>query len=149
MEKRPNQSLLIAGALLILLGFMLGAVIPVFINPRMALSGHQQGIIAGILLMLFGLSWSYTVFVGHRARLTERFLIGGAYTIWAGTLLGAIFGTSRAMPIAGAGFKGAPWQEICVSIILLFGSISAILGTGLLLSGFVRKAKTKAKNSEP
>jgi hydroxylaminobenzene mutase len=140
VNRQASQPLLIAGALLILLGLVLGAVIPVFTNPRMALSAHQQGIVAGVLLMLFGLAWAHAALASRRARLTERLLIVGAYAIWIGTLLAAAFGTSRATPIAGAGFAGARWQEISVSTVFLLGSLASILGTGLMLSGLVRRA---------
>ena len=116
MDRQPSRPLLIAGVLLILLGMVLGAALPVFTNPRMALSSHQQGIVAGALLVLFGLVWPFSGLVGKRARLARRLLILGAYAIWIGTLLAASFGTSRATPIVGAGYAGARWQEIGVSL---------------------------------
>lgn len=144
VNRQPSQPLLTGGALLILLGLVLGVVIPVFTNPRMALSAHQQGIIAGILLLVFGLAWKHTALVGRRARFTECVLIVGAYTIWSGTLLGAVFGTSRATPIAGAGFVGARWHEIVVSLILLLGSAASLMGTASVLLGLRRRRADRA-----
>jgi hydroxylaminobenzene mutase len=138
--------LVIAGVLLVLFGLVLGAAIPVFVNPRMALSAHQQGVIGGILLVLFGLTWPWTVLSDRQSRVTEQLLKVGAYAIWVGILLAAVFGTSRATPIAGAGFEGDRWQELSVSIVLMFGSLSAVFGTALLLVGLFRGARRSARD---
>jgi hydroxylaminobenzene mutase len=141
MDKKPSQPLLTAGALLILLSFILGMILPVFTNPRMALSAHQQGIIAGILLMLMGFVQSHAILGSISLRHLERLLISGAYSLWTGILFSAVFGTSRATPIAGDGYIGSRWQEISVSIVLLAGSLMLILGLIFLLTGLVRYAK--------
>ncbi len=138
MEGRSNRSLLTAGALLVFLGLILGAALSAFTNPRMALASHQQAIVAGILLMVFGITWQQAELVGRRARLTERILIIGAYALWIGTLLAASFGTSRATPISGAGFVGARWQELSVTLILMLGSVSSLVGVGSVLVGLLK-----------
>lgn len=138
MTGQPNQKLLIAGGLLAFLGLSLGAVLPVFTNPRMALSSHQQGILGGTLMIVFGLAWPCAKLLGRRAVFTERLLVIGGYAIWIGTLLAAGFGTSRATPIAGAGFTGARWQEAVVAIVLLLGSLSTLVGVGSMLVGFTQ-----------
>lgn len=148
MDRHVNESLLTAGALLAFLALLLGMLLPVFANPRMALSAHQQGIVAGILLMVFGLAWSRTGLVGRRARFTEILLTVGAYAIWFGCLLASVFGTSRATPIGGAGFGGARWQEFSVSLILMVGSACAIVGTGSLLLGLLRARRVLHSRSE-
>lgn len=114
----------------------------------MALSSHQQAIVAGILLMLFGLVWPHANLVNRRAHLTERLLVAGAYAIWIGTLLAAVFGTSRATPIAGAGFVGARWQEITVSLILMLGSLASLVGVGSVLFGLMHRTMASAERSE-
>jgi hydroxylaminobenzene mutase len=124
--------------MLVFLGVILGAALSAFTNPRMAVASHQQAIVAGILLMVFAITWLQAGLVGRRARLTERFLIIGAYTIWIGTLLAASFGTSRATPIFGAGFVGARWQELSVALILMLGSVCSIVGVGSVLVGLLR-----------
>ena len=52
MTAKPNYRLLIAGSLLLFFGLLLGGIIPLFTNPRLALSAHNQGIIAGVFLLL-------------------------------------------------------------------------------------------------
>jgi hydroxylaminobenzene mutase len=76
------------------------------------------------------------------SRLVARLVIIGAYALWCGSSLAAIFGTVRATPIAGAGFRGEPWQERTVAVILLIGSLASLAGVGSLLMGLIRGART-------
>ena len=57
------------------------------------------------------------------------------FAIWGALLLGALFGTSRATPIAGAGFEGTAWQEGLVAALLYAGSVGIIVGAGLVFWG--------------
>ena len=57
-------------------------------------------------------------------------------------LLAAAFGTSRATPIAGAGFQGAAWQEWSVAALLYPGSIAIMVGATLVLYGLRRNRTT-------
>ena len=84
--------------------------------------------------------------VKRRAHFTERLLVAGAYAIWIGTLLAAVIGTSRATPIAGAGFAGARWQEITVSLILMLGSLASLVGAGSVLFGLIHRTRASAEN---
>jgi hydroxylaminobenzene mutase len=141
MIKSTNYRLLIAGSLLSLMGLILGGFIPLFTNPRLALSAHEQGIIAGAFLMLLGLVWPYAVFGKIKSETTSVLLIFGTYLIWIGTLLGSILGTSRATPIAGAGFSGTIGQEITVSIVLMAGSVMTIFGMLIVTISLIRKTR--------
>jgi hydroxylaminobenzene mutase len=124
------------------LALLVGATTRLFTNPRMALSAHQQGVAAGTLLMLFGLAWSHARFSLRVSHLAARLVIVGAYALWCGSSLAASFGTGRATPIAGAGFRGEPWQELTVAVILLIGSLASLAGVGSLLMGLIRGART-------
>lgn len=141
MTKSANYRLLIAGSLLCLMSLILGGLIPLFTNQRLALSAHEQGIIAGAFLMLLGLIWPYAVFGNIKSETTSVFLIFGTYLIWVGILLGSILGTSRATPIAGAGFSGSKGQEITVSIILMAGSVMTIIGMLIFTISLIRKTR--------
>jgi len=141
MTKTPNFRLIIAGALLLLMGLTLGGIIPLFTNPRLALSAHEQGIIAGSFLLLLGLVWPHAAFGKIKSESVGMLLIIGTYLIWIGILLGSILGTSRATPIAGEGYSGSKGQEITVSIVLLVGSVLTIFGMLILLISIVREAK--------
>ena len=147
MTKTSDYRLLIAGSILLLLGLILGGIIPLFINPRLALSAHEQGIIAGILLLLLGLVWPYAVFRRISSTALSVLLVIGTYLIWIGILLGSVLGTSRATPIAGDGFSGSTGQEIFVACILMLGSVITILGMLVLLISLVRGAmKSQSDN---
>jgi hydroxylaminobenzene mutase len=140
MIKTPNYRLLIAGALLLLLGLLLGGIIPLFMNPRLALSAHEQGIIAGLFLLLLGLVWPYAIFRRINSAYLSVLLMAGTYLIWIGILVGSILGTSRATPIAGNGFTGSSGQEIVVACLLMVGSVMTIFGMIVLLISLVRGA---------
>jgi hydroxylaminobenzene mutase len=147
MIKTPNYKLLIGGAFLLLLGFLLGGIIPLFLNPRLALSAHEQGIIAGIFLLLLGLVWPYAVFRRINSTVLSGLLLTGTYLIWIGILVGSILGTSRATPIAGDGFAGSNGQEITVASLLMIGSVITIFGMIVLLISLVRGAM-KSQNEK-
>ncbi|MBW6535801.1 MAG: hypothetical protein K0B11_12395 [Mariniphaga sp.] len=46
------------GVFLFLLGLIVGLVVPVLANPRMGLSSHLEGVMNGMLLIIFGLIWN-------------------------------------------------------------------------------------------
>ena len=134
-----NRTLLIGGTILLLGSLVLGIFLPVFENPRMALSAHQVGITGGILIVLMGLAWPHADLREKRARMVERLLLVGPYLIAISCVWGAIFGTSRATPIAGSGYVGERWQEVLVSVGLGIGSIASLIAVYGLLMGFVRR----------
>jgi len=138
MTAKPNYQLLIAGSLLLLCGLTLGGIIPLFTNPRLALSAHNQGIIAGAFLMLMGLVWPYAIFRRINSVAISVFLMIGTYLIWIGILVGSVLGTSRVTPIAGEGFVGSNGQEIAVACILMVGSVMTIFGMLVLVISIVR-----------
>ena len=138
MTETPNYRLLIAGSLLLLFGLLLGGIIPLFTNPRLALSAHEQGIIAGVFLLLLGLVWPYAVFRRINSATASVLLMIGTYLIWIGILVGSVLGTSRITPIAGDGFAGSNGQEIAVACILMVGSVMTIFGMLVLVISLVR-----------
>ncbi len=128
------------GLLLFLLGLLTGALISTFTNPRMGLSAHMAGVQNGMALLLFGLVWPKLDLAPGQAKLAYRLSVFSMYAIWAALSLAAILGTSRATPIAGAGFEGSTLSELSVAALLGAGSVAIIAGTGLLLHGLRRPA---------
>ncbi len=61
MKSDTQQKLLLAGAILFLLGLLSGFVVPFVKNPRMGLSSHLEGVMNGIFLLLVGLLWDRLV----------------------------------------------------------------------------------------
>ncbi len=139
MTQQPMRPLLIGGVLLFLFGLVNGALIPSFTNPRMGLSAHLAGVQNGMVLILFGLLWPY-VTVSTSVLLAAYWLsLYSMYAIWVGLALAAIWGTSRATPIAGAGYSSSPLQESCVQLLLSTGSVAIIIATVCVLLGLINK----------
>lgn len=139
MSAFPNRLLLAGGTALLFLSLVLGLFLPSFTNPRVALSAHQVGITGGILIVLMGMAWEHANLSRKRARVVETLLLFGPFGIAFSCVGAAVFGTSRATPIAGAGFVGAKWQEIAVSLGLGLGSIATLIAVFLLLLGFLKR----------
>ena len=138
MLSQPKQALLLWGAVLILLGLVSGFVGPVVTNPRMGLSAHVGGVLNGMLLILLGLAWPYARLTPRVDRTTAWLLLFSLYGIRGFTLLGAVFGTSQAAPIAGEGFSGARWQEALVTGGLTAAAFAIIAAFTVLIRGFAR-----------
>lgn len=134
-DQRRSQTLLFAGALLLLTGLLSGAAIPAAATARLGLSAHLGGVQGGMLVMIVGLAW-------HRITLsppleTTCFVttVFSNYALYLALQLAALWGTSRSTPIAGAGSEGSPLQEAFVDGVLYAGSLSAILAAGLVVWG--------------
>ena len=136
MLSQPKQALLLWGAVLILLGLISGFVGPVVTNPRRGLSAHVGGVLNGMLLILLGLAWPYARLTPRVDRTTAWLLLFSLYGIWGFTLLGAVFGTSQAAPIAGEGFLGARWQEALVTGGLTAAACAILAAFTVLIRGF-------------
>ena len=138
MARQPKHALLLHGAVLILLGLLSGLVTSELTNPRMGLSAHLGGVLNGMLLILVVLSWPYVHLPSRLARATTWLLLFSLYGIWAFTLLGAIFGTSQATPIAGDGFSAEPWQEALVTGGLTAAALAILAAILALVYGFAK-----------
>lgn len=134
---RTARRLLFHGMLLFLLGLLGGVVVQYLHNPRMGLTAHLAGVQNGLVLLAFGLVWQYTD--PPLPQVTYWTSLFGLYGVWLALLLAAIWGTSRSTPIAGAGFTGAPWQEMAVTLLLTSASVAIIVATALMLFGLFTK----------
>ena len=138
MLSQPKHALLLYGAVLILLGLLSGLVAPELTNPRMGLSAHLGGVLNGMLLIVLGLAWPYAHLSSGLDKTTTRLLLFSLYGIWGFTLLGAIFGTSQAAPIAGEGFSGERWQEALVTGGLTAAALAILAAILALVYGFAK-----------
>lgn len=141
---RAQRRLWQCGVLLLLFGLLNGALIPFFNNPRMGLSAHLAGVQNGMLLVLFGFLWSHLTLTGGQGKLGFWSAVYGLYVIWVALVLAAVFGTSRATPIAGGGHSGNFWQETLVSVLIGTGSIAIILAVILALYGLRGRGSAEA-----
>jgi hydroxylaminobenzene mutase len=134
-----QRKLLIFGTALFLLGLFNGVVIQTFYNPRMGLSAHLAAVQNALVLWALGLMWSHVSLSKRMESLTAWASIYGMYAIWLGLVLAGVFGASKSLPIAGAGFVASASVEVAVQILVYSGSLASIVGTALLLAGLLKK----------
>ena len=138
-----QRRLLILGATLFLLGLLTGFVSGVTANPRMGLASHLEGVMNGTFLIALGAAWTH-VRLGRRAESVAFWSLAfGTAANWLTTLLAAVWGTGRMTPLAAPGLKGLAWQEAVVSGGLIALSIAMLVGTALVLFGFVAGARAR------
>ncbi len=139
MMREKGQSLLALGVVLFMLGLLSGFAIQAMANPRMGLAGHLEGVMNGTFLMVVGVAWVRLNLSARLESVTYWLVLYGTYANLLFVQMAAIFGTSRTTPIAGAGYKGLPWQESLVSIGLVSVGITMVLACALMIWGFVRR----------
>lgn len=129
------QQLLISGTVLFLFGLLIGFAIPALPNARMGVSVHLTGVQSGLVLWALGLMWPHLVLTAGMQRATQMLAVLGLYAIFSSMLLAALWGASRAMPIAGAGHQTTSAREAIVTVLLAGGSLAAVLATIFVLWG--------------
>ena len=136
----PNRSLLFHGSVVLVLSLLAGALaaVPGVANPRMAVAAHLAALITGPILLALGLAWPYVELSERTAARTSTLLVVSLYLNVAFVTLAALFGTSQATPLAGAGHAGSAWQEVFVTTgfgLAVIGMFAAFL---LVAVGFSR-----------
>jgi hydroxylaminobenzene mutase len=66
---------------------------------------------------------------------TQLLAVLGLYAIFTSLTLAAVWGTSRATPIAGAGHQASRPREAAVTVLLTGGSLSILVAVALVLWG--------------
>ena len=138
---QASRRLMQHGLIVFLLGLGSGLAMLVprelFANPRLALSAHLVGVSTGMFLILAGLVMERATMSGVEHTLTVWLAAYGAYGNWAGTILGATYGTQALTKIASAGTSApsATWPESVVTVLLVTSGTAAIAACGLLLWG--------------
>ena len=135
-----NRSLLFHGSLILVLSLLGGVLIaiPGVANPRMAVAAHLAALIAGPILLALGLAWPYLELSERAAARTSVLLVVSLYLNFTFVTLAALFGTSRATPIAGAGHSGAPWQEVFVTLGFGVAIVGLLVAFAAVAVGFSR-----------
>lgn len=133
MTDKISSLLCFVGLLLFTLGLVTGFGIPVFRTPRIGLSAHLAATQCGIALIAFGFLWPrLTLWNGWSAPLAHVIWIS-FYLIWLGLVLGALWGTGKVLPIAGAGHAAAVWQERVAIAPIAIGSLGSLGATAMVL----------------
>lgn len=130
-------------ALLMLVGLVAGAAIPLVPYPRLMLSVHNAGFTAnGLLSMVAAFMLSSSLCsVSPRA---ASVVIWAHVSLWALSLsevAAAFWGTTKALPLAAAEAGapgGAPWQEAIVIICHALPALALIVAWVLLVLGVWR-----------
>jgi hydroxylaminobenzene mutase len=136
MSAENRRRLIWHGMVLFFLGLLTGILIPALTSPRLALAAHMEGLLNGVFLMLVGgVLWKELRLPKRLATASVWLLLIAAYASWGFCLLAALFGASRTLAIAGAGYSAAPWQELLVSAGLGVGAVCVLVACALLLYG--------------
>ena len=138
----PGKILVQAGVLLFLIGLLIGLAVPAFANPRMGLSSHLESLFNGVFLILVGLIWSRMSLSGKTSRVLLVLVLYGTFANMLATLLAAIWGAGKMMPIAGQGMIGAGWQEMIIAFLLVTLALAMITSCVLILTG-LRRARNQ------
>ncbi|MBZ5525334.1 MAG: hydrogenase [Acidobacteriia bacterium] len=135
-----NRRLMWHGMFLFLLGLLTGFMEQKFVNPRMGLAAHLEGVINGIFLVALGAVWTM-VRLSPRLKVVAYWsTLYGAYVNWAVVTLAAIWGAASLSPITGVGHSAQPWQESIVTIGFMTIGLTTVGSTVLVLWGLRRSA---------
>lgn len=131
-----QRSIMFWGMILFLLGIILAFGFMPYINKRMGVAVHLEGVMNGTFMVVVGSIWNH-IYVSLKAKkLAYYSLIVGSYFNWLGVLLAALWGAGAALaPIAGAGYAASSWQESTVSILLHICGIAEIFCVLIVLWG--------------
>jgi (hydroxyamino)benzene mutase len=133
-----QRTLVVAGALLFLIGLLQGALVQSFLNPRMALSAHLTAVQSGMAMMIVGALWTSADLRPLSASIGRWTIVIGMFGLWAGLTASAATGASNNLPIAGGGHSAAPTTENLVSIAVLGSSVLMTVGWSIFVMGLVR-----------
>jgi hydroxylaminobenzene mutase len=139
-EKQSNR-LIYLGVLLLLLGLITGLLVPALANPRMAVSSHIEGVLNGMLLIIFGLIWPRMALSPRWFNITFWLAIYGTFMNWLGILVAAVFDAGAMLNVLAEGQEGSPAAEGFVTFSLLSLSLAMIMVSISILVGLRKGAK--------
>lgn len=133
-----QKTVLVLGAILFFLGLVSGLLAGIAANPRMGLSAHMQGITNGIFLIAVGAAWHFVSLSDRFKKLMLGLLVYGTYANWLSTQGAAFWNTGNLTPIHSSSPTASSLQEAIVSFGLVSLTVAMLLGTMLLVWGFLR-----------
>ncbi len=128
------------GMFLFLLGMLTGFLEQKFVNPRMGLAAHLEGVMNGTFLIALGAVWSAVKLSPKVKTATFWIALYGTYFNWLATMLAAVLGTAALSPITGAGHSGKAWQEALLTVLFLSVGLTMIIASVMVLWGLRRAA---------
>lgn len=136
-----DRGLLRNGFVVFLLSLLVGLAIPFVLNPRMAMAGHVTGTILAVLLIGLSVVWDALGLSPGRAKLVRGLYLYGTYASLTAGLLAAVLGTSRATPIAGAGFHASATKELVVQVLFVSLGLALLAATVLVVLSLYRRGR--------
>jgi len=143
MEDTPRR-LMWHGMFLFLLGLLTGFLEPHFVNPRMGLASHLEGVMNGIFLLALGGAWSRVRLGPVAGAVAFWAVLYSAYVNWLMTCLAALWGTAALSPLTGMPHPAKSWQETTVMVGLMSIAVTLIVSTIMILWGLSRRAGQQA-----
>jgi len=131
-----SRRLLRLGALLLLMGLLIGLAIPALAVPRLGVSAHLNAVVGAVFLFALGLLWPQ-LRLGARGSIVAFWLAPYSFfTASLTPLLGGIWGAGGAMlPIAGGTARGSAFQEGVIAVGLVSAGAAILVVCVLLLVG--------------
>jgi hydroxylaminobenzene mutase len=123
------------GIALFLIGLMTGLVESRFVNPRMGLAAHLEGVMNGTFLLVLGSIWQELRLPRRLETMLFRGVLYGSYANWAVTTLAAALGTVGMTPIASTVSRASAWQEVLITGGFVSVGIAMLASSCLILYG--------------
>jgi len=128
------------GALLFLVGPLMGVVVPYVANPRIGLSAHTGTLLNGAVLIALAAVWSWVVLPAATAAAAYWLLVVGSWGGCVSLFLAGVWGTSSSTPLHGAGHRGTPLQEALVGGGLTIFGVAVLAGAAIVVWGLRGRA---------
>lgn len=137
MTKADNRGrvLMRLGAILFLVGLIVGLIAWRLANPRMGLSSHLEGVMNGTFLIAVGLLWVHLKLGRFLKTALFWLAIYGTYSNVAATLLAAWWPAGEFLSIAATTPRGTDDQEQVIMNLLTSTSVTIILSSALIVFG--------------
>ena len=97
-----NRRLMWHGMFLFLMGLLTGFAEQHFVNTRMGLAAHLEGVMNGTFLVVLGAVWTEVRLSSRPKVIAYWTALSGTYGNWFVTTLAATFGTAALSPITGS-----------------------------------------------
>jgi (hydroxyamino)benzene mutase len=135
-----HRRLMWHGMFLFLIGLFTGFAETHFVNMRMGLAAHLEGVMNGTFLLALAAAWPEVRLSSSVKTATYWTTLYGTYGNWGMTTLAAVLGTAALSPITGAGHSGPAWQETFVTVGFLTIGLAIVTASALVLWGLRAKA---------
>lgn len=101
----------------------------------MGVAVHVAGLQSGMALWAKGLMWQHLVLSEVAQRTAQITATAGPYAIFTSILLAAVWGASRALPVAGAGHQASRLRELAVTTLIAGGSVAITIAVAIVMWG--------------